>query len=855
MTPMMQQYLQIKEQNSDCILFYRLGDFYEMFFEDAKLASKELEIVLTGRECGEENKAPMCGVPFHSCDAYIARLVKKGYKIAICEQTSDPKAGPGLVQREVVRIVTPGTITDEKMLDGSDNNYLAAIYSHISGIGLCFSDISTGEVFVTALSGDGALPGAANELDRYMPREVLLNGAAYQEADIKDALERCGANAEELSDIDLLTASALISEQFKKTPSLLGISEPNVLSLSLGLLLQYIDKTQKSGQTTLTTVTPYTSARFMQIDKTARRNLELTKSMQGDKKGSLLSVLDQTKTAMGARLLKRSVEQPLFDIRQISARQGAVAWFYEHSVERMTQREVLSEIYDIERTVSKAVYGSANARDLLALSAALARINPILSVISEADDPLLLRIQKTLDPMDDLTALFSAAIHKDAPATIREGGMIADGYDEQVDHLRRLSRSGQSIIADIEAREKQETGIKQLKVSYNRVFGYYIEISKAVQAEIPAHYVRKQTLSNCERYITPELKEAENEVLSAKERLTALEFEIFCTLRARVVAEQALIQRNAQAIAQLDMLASLAEVAVKYQYVRPELVDGGIFEIKDGRHPVVESLLRDVPFVPNDTYLDEGDNRVLLLTGPNMAGKSTYMRQVALIAILAQMGSFVPAASAKIGLIDRVFTRIGAADDLSSGRSTFMVEMNEVADIVHYATKDSLILLDEIGRGTSTFDGMSIARAVLEYVADKKILGAKTLFATHYHELTDMEASLDGIKNYNIAVKKRGDSIVFLRRIIRGAADDSYGIEVAKLAGLPNSVIARAREVLLELESKTVPEGVSYKADLSVPQDASSVLLEKLARLDPETLTPIEAMGVLYQLVKEARAE
>ena len=867
LTPMMKQYFQIKEQYPQCLLFFRLGDFYEMFFEDAKVASQELELVLTGRDCGQEERAPMCGVPFHSYETYVARLVARGYKVAICEQVEDPATAQGLVKREVIRIITPGTVIEGSMLDEEKNNYLCALYMEPDGgqAGVCFCDCSTGDIRATTLSGEDVALRVTNELGRYMPRELLVNEAASRQPVITQFVTNRLGIAEDLFE-DMKFDEARCRERVLThfgvdTLEDLDLAGQPTALRALGCVLDYLYTTQMSGLERLDHLDIYSDVQFMKLDLTARRNLELTETMRNkEKRGSLLGVLDRTKTAMGKRLIRSWIEQPLIHPAPITRRLNAVEELVEDTVLGGDITDQLADVYDLERIMTRIVYGSAGARELRSLSQTLRCIAPIKSRMDGCRAPLLCDLRQQIDPLEDIAGLIESAIVDDPPFSVREGGMIREGYREEIDTLRGDMSDGKGVIARIEADEKERTGIKNLKVGYNRVFGYYIEVSKAYKGDVPEHYVRKQTLANAERYITQELKELEARVLGAKERLVALEYQVFQEIRGRVADQLHRIQATAQAVAQLDVLCSFARVAVRGRYCRPHIDLKGRIEIKNGRHPVVESLM-DTPFVPNDTVLDQGDNRVAIITGPNMAGKSTFMRQTALIVLMAQIGCFVPADNATIGLVDSIFTRVGASDDLAAGQSTFMVEMSEVATILKNATSQSLVIFDEIGRGTSTFDGMSIARAVLEYVASPKTLGAKTLFATHYHELTAIENEQPGIRNYNIAVKKRGDDITFLRRIVRGPADDSYGIEVAKLAGIPDSVVARAKAILRQLEqedpSQARPAVPSLPEEdggqLSLEGMANAALADQLRRIDINTLTPIEAMQTLYALCQQAQ--
>ncbi len=864
MTPMMQQYLAIKEQYPQCILFFRLGDFYEMFFEDAKLASRELELVLTGRDCGQEERAPMCGVPYHSCEAYIARLVSRGYKVAICEQTEDPALAKGLVQRDVVRIITPGTVIEGSMLEETRNNYLCIVFVGDGFIdaGLCFTDTSTGDVHVTHLSGTDIRARLINELSRFSPREVLMNDVAMADPVTYTFLtERLTVTPEqaEPASFDYAAAEEIVLQHFrKKTLRDAELDEKFSAVRALGCTLHYLYMTQKVGLERMAYLDVYSDVQYMRLDVATRRNLELTETLRSGKKhGSLLGVLDRTRTAMGARLLRAWVEQPLLHPAQITRRQGAVDELFHDPMRREELQELLAEVYDLKRIMSRVVYGSVNAKELRSLYHTIGRLGPVRQRMQGVHSTLLCELREQIDPLQDVYELIGAAIADDPPLTVKEGGVIRPGYSAELDELRRDMTDGTGVIARIEAEEKEKTGIRTLKVGYNRVFGYYIEVSRSLAEQVPAHYIRKQTLANAERYITQELKELEARVLGAKERSIALEHELFAEVRRAVAAELSRIQSTAEAVSTVDVFCSLAEVAMRNNYVCPVIDMSGELTVKNGRHPVVESLLK-APFVPNDIHLDGKNERVMILTGPNMAGKSTYMRQTALIVLLAQIGSFVPAESATVGIVDSIFTRVGASDDLASGQSTFMVEMSEVATILEHATANSLIVFDEIGRGTSTFDGMSIARAVLEYVTRR--VGAKTLFATHYHELTVMEEQLTGVRNYSIAVKRHGEDITFLRRIVRGPADESYGIEVAKLAGVPDAVVARAREILEELNAngavvqRAPTTAAEDNGQLSLLPTADNELIRRLRELDVNVLTPIEAMQALYELNREAQA-
>ena len=855
LSPMMKQYFKIKEQNKDCILFYRLGDFYEMFYDDAILASRELELTLTGRDCGQEERAPMCGVPFHSCEGYIAKLVSKGYKVAICEQTEDPKAAKGLVKRDIIRVITPGTVMEQSMLDESRNNYICSMYSSDKKIGICFCDISTGELYATDISGRDYYRILTNQLASYSPREILFGGDIINLKQLPEFIKsKLSAGVEMLDDdkFELSLCRETVEQQFPDEMHL--ISDKPVVISSVGALINYLRETQMSGLERINHLEIYNEAQYMRLDYNTQRNLELTQTMLSKtKRGSLLWVIDKTKTAMGKRLIRSWLDHPLMNISKINNRQSAVEELVNDTVLRLELTATLSGIYDIERIMTKIVYGSANARDLRSLCSAITDLPQISDLISGCQSSYMRMIYKDLDLLEDIHSLIDSAIVDDPPFSVREGGMIREGYNKELDIVNSDMNNSKDILSQIEAQEREKTGIPKLKIGYNRVYGYFLEVTNFYKNLVPDTYIRKQTLTGSERYITPDLKDLESRILGAKDRAIAMEYTLFETIRTTVSDNLERIQNTAKALATLDALTSLANVASDNRYVRPEVNQSTAIVIKDSRHPVVELLLRDSSFVPNDVNLDTKGERVDIITGPNMAGKSTYMRQIALIVLMAQMGSFVPASSAKIGIVDSIFTRVGASDDLASGQSTFMVEMNEVANIVKNATSKSLLILDEIGRGTSTFDGMSIARAVLEYCADKKKLGAKTLFATHYHELSVMEQLLDGVKNYSIAVKKRGDDITFLRRIVPGGADDSYGIEVAKLAGVPNTIINRAKEILADLESgkaETIIEKVNVNEDtqLSLMGVASSPVIDKLKSVDLNTLTPIEAMNLLYEL-------
>ncbi len=867
MTPMMRQYLETKKEYSDTILMYRLGDFYEMFFEDAKVASRELELVLTGRDCGQAERAPMCGVPFHSADGYIARLVAKGYKVAICEQMEDPATAKGIVKREVIRVVTPGTVIESNMLDEAKNNYLACIVVNSDRAGICFSDVSTGTVNLTFIESKDVQTKIINELGKYMPSEILYSSQTVKLAKLGEFIKNrlnCMADSIDDESLDYEKNLQLVLNHFNVSDiDTLGVSGEEAVC-ALGITLRYLAEVQKSAVGNIRSVDFYSESRFMKIDVSSRRNLELTETMRNrEKRGTLLWVLDKTKTAMGKRLIRSWLEQPLVSLPRIEKRHFAVGELIENPIELDAFIASLSGIVDMERLMARIMYETANAKELRSLCYTIKNIQPVKETLKKFNCELLSELESSLDTLSDVEQLIENSICEEPPFTVREGGMIKDGFNTELDSLRDIVVNGKGYIAQVQMDEQEKTGIKKLKIGYNRVFGYYIEVPNSFKELVPEEYIRKQTLANCERYITQELKELESKVLGAQERIVKLEYEIFSTVRSKIADEFYRIQKTASAVAAVDALCSFAVVSSNNGYVCPVMTEKSLINIKDGRHPVVEKMLTDSPFVPNDTLLDCDENRCAIITGPNMAGKSTYMRQVALIVLMAQCGCFVPASSAEIGITDSIFTRVGASDDLASGQSTFMVEMSEVANILKNATPKSLLIFDEIGRGTSTFDGMSIARAVLEHTADKKRLGAKTLFATHYHELTELENKIDGVKNYNIAVKKRGDDITFLRRIVRGGADGSYGIEVAKLAGVPNSVVNRARAVLKELEENSAPVNMSAVSapkeseenlmQISFTSGAHEEIVEKLKRTDVNTLTPIEAMQKLYELVSDAQ--
>lgn len=859
LSPMMQQYLSMKDEHRDQILMFRLGDFYEMFFDDAVTASRELELTLTGRDCGLPDRAPMCGVPYHSVENYIARLVKKGYKVAICEQMENPALAKGMVKRDIVRVVTPGTLMEANMLEEGSNNYICSLCPAGERCGLAFADISTGSVLVTEVSGEMA---AINELGKYAPHEVIYAEELPQLRSVVGFLKDrlcCAAQAGDRDAYTEETAKKLVTEQFGED-TVTRLAGTPLAVRALGGLMAYLKVTQFTGLERLLEAKSYLPQEYMRLDVAARRNLELTETMRSrEKRGTLFWVLDKTKTSMGRRLLRSSIEQPLLSVNAINRRLNAVTELTRNSILISELAAALDGVYDLERLMTRVVYGNPPVKDMIALGATTARLPAIKELLGEVQCALLREIEQNIDPLEDVARLIGSAIDPDSDIPLKEGGVIREGYDKQLDEARHLSKDIRGILAEIEEREKDATGIRTLRIGYNRVFGYYIEVSNSFKDQVPAHYIRKQTLTNAERYITEEIKELEERVLHAQQEAIDRAAELYEQVRATVAAELPRIQQTAAAVAGLDMLCSLATVALNNNYCCPTVDLSDEIEISEGRHPVVEQLLDGVPFVPNDTKLNNRENQIAVLTGPNMAGKSTYMRQVALIVLMAQVGSFVPAASARIGIVDGIYTRVGASDDLTTGQSTFMVEMSEVANILKEATEKSLLILDEIGRGTSTYDGMSIARAVIEYIADRKKLGAKTLFATHYHELTELEELIPCVKNYNVAVKKRGEDIVFLRRIIPGGVDESYGIEVSKLAGIPRWVIDRAYEVLSSLEEgQTVSEAkVKTRAkpkeeseQLYFIDEKAEAIKKRLRGADPNTLTPIEALNLIYELKK-----
>ena len=872
LSPMMTEYLKTKEQYKDCILFYRLGDFYEMFFDDALTASRELEITLTGKECGLEERAPMCGVPYHALESYLTRLVQKGYKVAIAEQMEDPKQAKGLVRREVIRVVTPGTLTSSQALDETKNNFLMGIVYMGDCFGIASCDITTGDFFVTEVKSEREL---FDELAHFTPSEIVCNDAFFMSGiDMDELKNRCQAY---LSSLDPRFFSdegcRKVLKEHYRVASLegLGLGIYPVGTIAAGAVMEYMYETQKSDLSHITAITPYSTGQFMVLDISTRRNLELLETLrEKQKRGTLLWVLDKTKTAMGARLLRSFIEQPLIRREEILNRQNAVEELNLNYISREELREYLNSIYDLERLIGRISYKTANPRDLLAFKNSLDMLPYIKDLLKDFTSQILKNIWEDLDPLEDIRDLIAAAIVDEPPISVREGGMIREGFHEETDRLRNAKTEGKTWLAELEVKEREKTGIKNLKIKFNKVFGYYFEVTNSFKDLVPDYFIRKQTLVNAERFTTPELKELEDVILGAEDKLVSLEYELFCQVRDQIAAEVLRIQKTAKAVAGIDVFASLSLVATRNNYCKPKINEKGVIQIKNGRHPVVEQMMRDDLFVANDTYLDNGKNRISIITGPNMAGKSTYMRQTALIVLMAQIGSFVPAEEANIGLCDRIFTRVGASDDLASGQSTFMVEMTEVANILRNATKHSLLILDEIGRGTSTFDGLAIAWAVVEYICNTKILGAKTLFATHYHELTELEGALAGVNNYCIAVKEQGDDIVFLRKIIKGGADKSYGIQVAKLAGVPEGVIQRAKELVEELsnaditaKAKEIAEAnanASQRKPVPRPDDVElsqltlfdtvreDDIIKEIGEMELGSMTPIDALNTLYRL-------
>ncbi|MFR0847987.1 MAG: DNA mismatch repair protein MutS [Eubacterium sp.] len=866
---MMQQYMETKNQYKDCILFYRLGDFYEMFFDDALCVTKELELTLTGKSCGLDERAPMCGVPFHSAESYINRLVERGYKVAICEQVEDPKSAKGLVKREVIRVVTPGTNSFTSSLDETRNNYLMGIVSIEEKFGISVVDVTTGEYLMTEVD---SVSKVLDEINKFTPSEIICNDTFYiSGVDMNDLSSRLGIVISPLdpSYFDKDSCQRALCRHFKvSTLEGLGFKEYAIGTIAAGSIMQYLEETQKCSLAHISHLLPYHTGKYMLLDRNTRRNLELVETLrEKQKRGSLLWVLDKTKTAMGARKLRSSLEQPLIDKETILQRYDAIDELIKDVITREELREYLNSVYDLERLLSKISYKTVNPRDMIALESSLSMLPHIRLLCSNFKSDLFQDFTQNLDPLEDVYQLIHSAIVEEPPISVREGGIFKNGFNEEIDHLRNAKTEGKNWLADLETTEKEQTGIKNLRIKYNKVFGYYLEVTKSFVNQVPDTWIRKQTLTNAERYTTPELKEMEDTILGAEDRLYNLEYAVFCQLREEIFQQMDRIQQTASVIASIDMIASLAYVAEHNHYVRPKLNNKGILRIKDGRHPVIEQMIAHDMFIPNDTFLDEDSHRLVIITGPNMAGKSTYMRQTALIVLMAQLGSFVPASQADISLVDRIFTRVGASDDLASGQSTFMVEMTEVANILHNATKNSLIILDEIGRGTSTFDGLSIAWSVVEHIVDKKLIGAKTLFATHYHELTELEGKLEGVQNYCIAVKEDGEDIVFLRKIVKGGADKSYGIQVAKLAGVPEQVLIRAREIADQLENKDALslDGVVNQMAVSSPgektmnqlsifdtmgNDQTDDILFELRDIDLSRVTPMDAMNLVYKWQK-----
>ncbi|MDD4371199.1 MAG: DNA mismatch repair protein MutS [Anaerostipes sp.] len=868
LTPMMEQYMKIKEQNEDCILFYRLGDFYEMFFDDAIVASKELEITLTGKNCGLNERAPMCGIPYHAVDSYLNKLVERGYKVGICEQVEDPSTAKGIVKREIIRIVTPGTNISQQSLDDTKNNYLMCVFGDDDSFGISFVDITTGDFRTTWVDDKSKV---VDEIFKFSPAEIICNDAFLISGVDFDFIKnkiKVTISSIEPHYFDEIQGINAIKNQFKVVSLQgLGLEEKSINTVSTGALLLYLHETQKSSLDHLMHITPYVTSQFMIIDNSSRRNLELCETIRDkQKRGSLLWVLDKTKTAMGARRLRQMVEQPLVQESDITKRYDAITSFLSHAIVREELREYLNPIYDLERLMTKVSYKSANPRDMIAFKVSLQWLAPIKEILEECDDELLTALKNELDPLQDIYELLEASILEEPPITIKEGGIIKDGFKDEIDELKQAKTDGKQWLMDLEEREKKATGIKNLKVKYNKVFGYYLDVTNSYKDLVPEHYIRKQTLANSERYTTEELDQLADKILGAEDKLYALEYETYVVIRETLAGEMERISRTARVIANLDAMASLAYVAETNGYIRPKLNQKGTIQIKDGRHPVVEKMMKNDMFIANDTQLDQRKNRVAIITGPNMAGKSTYMRQTALIVLMAQIGSFVPASKANIGIVDRIFTRVGASDDLASGQSTFMVEMSEVANILRNATKNSLLILDEIGRGTSTYDGLSIAWAVVEYISNSRLLGAKTLFATHYHELTELEGKIQSVNNYCIAVKEQGDDIVFLRKIVKGGADKSYGIQVAKLAGVPEMVISRANEIVKELaqhdiamDTKNIsvmdePEQLSFFMDSPEPTMEHPFMIE-LREKDLSDMTPLEALNYLYVLQNKLKEE
>ena len=869
LTPMMQHYIETKKEYQDCILFYRLGDFYEMFFEDALIASKELEITLTGKSCGLEERAPMCGIPYHALDGYLNKLISRGMKVAICEQVEDPKLAKGIVKREVVRVVTPGTNQNIQALEETKNNYLMSIVYLTDKTGISIADATTGDYYLTEVDD---LRKLLDEIAKYSPTEIICNHALLMSGiEIEELKQKYNTAIYPLEAwyFDDDTCKKLLQEHFKVgTLTGLGIEEFPAGLIAAGSLLQYLYQTQKSSFPHFTKISPYNSGKYMLLDSSSRRNLELTETLRDkNKRGSLLWVLDKTKTAMGARTLRTYLEQPLIDVKEIDDRLDAVDTFLGNPVVRDEIREYLSAIYDLERLLGKVSYKTASPRDLIAFKKSLEMIPHIKVLLRDFEVALITKLEQEMDDLRDIYHLIETSIMEDAPITVKEGSLIKDGFHQDIDMLRLAKTEGKNWLAELEDAQREKTGIKNLRIKYNKVFGYYFEVTNSYLNLVPDDFIRKQTLSNAERYTTTRLKELEDTILNAEDKLYTLEYDVYCTIRDQIALSLSRIQRTAKAVARLDVFTTLALVAERNHYSRPTINRNGVIEIKGGRHPVVEKMIEHDLFIENDTYLDNENHAISVITGPNMAGKSTYMRQSALIVLMAQIGSFIPAREAEIGIVDRIFTRVGASDDLASGQSTFMVEMNEVANILRNATSDSLLILDEIGRGTSTFDGLSIAWAVIEHISNRKLLGAKTLFATHYHELTELEGKISNVNNYCIAVKEKGEDIVFLRKIIKGGADKSYGIQVAKLAGIPDSVISRAKELVAQLSDNDITQKVqdiaSYKKEEVKKRVLDEVdlkqislfdtvkeedILNELLTIDITTLTPLDALNKLHAL-------
>ena len=861
-SPMMQHYLETKKQYKDCVLFYRLGDFYEMFFEDAEIVSRELELTLTGKDCGQEKRAPMSGIPYHAADSYIAKLIEKGYKVAICEQVEDPKQAKGIVKREVIRVVTPGTVIESNLLEEKKNNYIMAIYKSGLYFGISVCDISTGEFLATQIVEHNNFARLLDEISRYSPAEIIVSDMMFNsKTEIEKIKERfetyISKESEESFDGEYELLSGMYNIIDDKNEKIKNLSDKKLAIYAINALLKYLEDTQKTSLDHINTIKIYNTTRYMALDINARRNLEITEKMRDkSKKGTLLWVLDKTSTSMGGRLLRRWLNDPLIDRKEINDRLDAVEELKDSIILRGDVVDALKKVYDIERLAGKISYGNANGRDMISLKNSVKQLPEIKKVLSTTGAGLLKEIYENIDTLDDIYEIIEKSIVDEPPIGVKDGGIIKIGYDPEIDKLKLATTEGKKWILELEAKEREQTGIKGLKVGFNKVFGYFIEVTKSNISMVPDRYVRKQTLTNCERYITEELKNLENQILGAEERVVTLEYNAFCEIRSSIEKQIQRIQKTATLVSTLDVLVSFATVAEDMNYVKPEVDNGGVIDIKEGRHPVIEKMISNSNFVPNDTYLDEEGNRLAIITGPNMAGKSTYMRQVALITLMAQVGSFVPASYAKIGVVDKIFTRVGASDDLSMGQSTFMVEMMEVATILKEATKNSLVILDEIGRGTSTYDGLSIAWAVAEFIADKEKCGAKTLFATHYHELTELENKVEGVKNYSIAVKEKGEDIIFLRKIVDGGTDESYGVHVARLAGVPQVVTKKANEILQSLERRNV---LNNKIIEQTPKKESADQIDmynykiaevahEIDRIDFNQLTPIDALNTLVKI-------